>query len=74
MPPCIPWVVYTSWYASLPYHPGYTTHPVHCRSPYYTPGVLHEVSGREALGSTLGITLGRRLSGASLLPFLLGLV
>jgi len=50
------------------YHPGYTTY-LACRwSLYYTPGVLHEVQDDEALGSTLGISLGMRRREA---PFFL---
>ena len=80
MPPYVPGCI-PPWYVSLCtqggvylpictllYHPGYTTHPVHYWSPYYTPGVLHGVHREEALGSRRRITVGMRRIEVSSLP------
>jgi len=74
--------VYTTLCTTLPYLRVYTTlytpwvYPtlLHCRSLYYTPGVLAVVSGSEALGSTRRLITKGRLPRASCLSFLLGLL
>ena len=58
----IPEVVFWVLYVSLGIPPGmyswvYLT-PVHCRSPYYTPGVLAEVYSDGLLGSDSPLRAG----------------
>ena len=78
MPPTIPGVVPWWVYTSLPYL-HYTTlgtpsHPVHCRSLYYTSTLLHAVQDEGALGSRWEIPLGREPLRTLRLSFLLLLV
>ena len=48
---CYPWVL-------LPIHSWVYLTPVHCRSPYYTPGVLAVVHSNDLLGSVLRVQSG----------------